>query len=198
MAFIKDWQRLLTEELVENDRNITSLLKEIPSYEMLVENTEMRAPCDAVVHEIAPFQEKSAVQEAEMLISLIPLDVEFEAEVDIPAKDISWVKVGDSCRLKFDAFPFQQCGTLTGTITYISQDAFNRNPQQDIATDDGGELSAMARSSTYQARLRISGEFTGKAKDAELQAEIKVGNRTIINYILNPFVKAIDEAIREP
>jgi len=76
-----------------------------------------------------------------MLISLIPIDVEFEAEVDIPAKDISWVKVGDECRLKFDAFPFQQCGTLTGYIFYISQDAFNRKPQQDISTDDGGQLS---------------------------------------------------------
>ena len=57
---------------------------------------------------------------------------------------------------------------------------------------------------TYQARLKISGELKGRGKDApllagmRLKAEIKVGKRTVINYILNPFVKAISEGIREP
>ena len=31
-----------------------------------------------------------------------------------------------------------------------------------------------------------------------IKAEIKVGKRTVINYILNPFVKALDEGVREP
>ena len=26
----------------------------------------------------------------------------------------------------------------------------------------------------------------------------KVGDRTVINYVINPFVKALDESIREP
>ena len=57
---------------------------------------------------------------------------------------------------------------------------------------------------TYQARLKISGSLKGRAKDATLlagmriKAEIKVGKRTVINYILNPFVKALDEGVREP
>jgi len=52
--------------------------------------------------------------------------------------------------------------------------------------------------------MTIYGKFTGRAKNAELlpgmrlRAEIRVGNRTVMNYILNPFVKAMDEAIREP
>ena len=31
-----------------------------------------------------------------------------------------------------------------------------------------------------------------------VNSEIKVGDRTVIDYILNPFKKALDESIREP
>jgi len=206
-AFLSDWQRQIAEDIVTVERNITSYLREIPKYEMYVDSTEMRAPCDSVVHEMAPFQEGSAVREAESLITLIPTDSEnFVAEVDIPARDISWIRVGDKCRLKLDAFPFQQCGTLEGEIIYVSQDAFKRDGsmQERVRNDDGGIQSEASRGVTYQARLKISGKLTGQAENAELlpgmrlRAEIKVGSRRVINYIFNPFLKAIDEAIREP
>jgi tRNA U55 pseudouridine synthase TruB len=88
-AFISDWDRQIAEKIVENERNITAYLREIPKYEMYVSMTELRAPCDSVVHELAPFQEGSAVREAEALVTLIPIDSEvLLAEIDIPARDI--------------------------------------------------------------------------------------------------------------
>ena len=207
-AFISDWTRQISEALVVADRNIISYQREIPKYEMFVSMTEMRAPCDCVVHELAPFQEGSAVREAEALITLIPTDVEnYVAEIDIPANDIGWIRIGDHCRLKLDAFPFQQCGTLGGEILYISQDAFRRGdttPQGEVRNDDGGLQSAASRGVTYQAQLKISGKLTGRGKNAvllpgmRLKAEIRVGKRRIISYIFNPFLKAIDESLREP
>lgn len=208
-SFISDWHRQIYEELVEIDRNISSLEKQEVQTRQMVEYTELRAPCDAVVHEIAPFQEGSAVREAESLITLIPLEDKIEVEVNIPAKDISWVRVGQTCRVKFDTYPFQQCGTRDGKITYISEDAFTGNERmmadETITGDAGGRLSAMARGTTYQARVLLEpGDFRGWAKGAKIRpgmtvnAEIKVGDRTVINYIINPFVKALDESIREP
>ena len=208
-SFISDWRRQIYEELVDVDRNISSLEQQVVQTSRLVEYTELRAPCDAVVHEIAPFQEGSAVREAESLITLIPLEDKIEVEVNIPAKDISWVRVGQTCRVKFDTYPFQQCGTRDGKITYISEDAFTGNErmmtEDSMMSDAGGRLSKMARGATYQARILLEpGDFRGWAKGAKIRpgmtvnAEIKVGDRTVINYIINPFVKALDESIREP
>ena len=208
-SFISDWRREIYEELVEVDRSISSLQQQIVQTSRLMQYTELRSPCDAVVHEIAPFQEGSAVREAESLITLIPLNEKFEVEVNIPAKDISWVRVGQSCRVKFDTYPFQQCGTRDGKITYISEDAFTGNErmmtEENMSGDAGGRLSKIARGSTYQARIELEpGDFRGWAKGAKIlpgmtvNAEIKVGDRTVINYVINPFVKALDESIREP
>ena len=208
-SFISDWHRQVYEDLVDVDRNISSLEQQRVQTARMVEYTELRSPCDAVVHEIAPFQEGSAVREAESLITLIPLNEKFEVEVFVPAKDISWVRVGQTCRVKFDTYPFQQCGTRDGKITYISEDAFTG--QESMMTEDamtgdaGGRLSKMARGATYQARIELDpGDFRGWAKGAKIRpgmtvnAEIKVGDRTVINYIINPFVKALDESAREP
>ena len=119
------------------------------------------------------------------------------------------MRVGQTCRVKFDTYPFQQCGTRDGKITYISEDAFTGQESmmsEDAMTGDaGGRLSKMARGATYQARILLEpGDFRGWAKGAKIRpgmtvnAEIKVGDRTVINYIINPFVKALDESIREP
>ena len=127
----------------------------------------------------------------------------------VPAKDISWVHVDQTCRVKFDTYPFQQCGTRDGKITYISEDAFTGNErmmtEENMSGDAGGRLSKIARGSTYQARIELEpGDFRGWAKGAKIlpgmtvNAEIKVGDRTVINYVINPFVKALDESIREP
>jgi len=208
-SFISDWHRQIYEELVDVDRNISSLQQQIVQTTRMVQYTELRSPCDAVVHEVAPFQEGSAVREAESLITLIPINEKFEVEVNIPAKDISWVRLGQTCRIKFDTYPFQQCGTREGKITYISEDAFTGNERMmsdDAMTGDaGGRLSKMAAGTTYQARIELEpGDFRGWARGARIlpgmtvNAEIKVGDRTVINYIINPFVKALDESIREP
>ncbi len=207
-AFISDWNRNIYEELVEVDRNISSLEQQIRQASVLVQYTEIFSPCDAVVHEIAPYQEGSAVREAESLITLIPTDVELVAEVNVPAKDISRISLGNICRIKFDTFPFQQCGTLEGEIVYISEDAFTGNPNmlpdEQMYGDAGGKLSKNAMGTTYQAHIKYKGQLHGRAEGVKIMpgmtisAEIKVGERTIINYILNPLVKALDESIKEP
>lgn len=206
-AFERDWFRQIVEELVDVERNISSLQQSAVKQEVLVKFTELRSPCDGVVHELAPFQDGSGVQEAEALITIIPLDSKLRAEIDIPAKDISWVKVGDECRIKFDTFPFQQCGTLAGTILFISRDAFTGNPKGAAGgteNDAGGRMSSEAIMTTYKAQCDLSGSLHGRAKDVPISpgmtitAEIKVGRRSVISYLINPFTKALDEAIREP
>ncbi|MDD3153370.1 MAG: HlyD family type I secretion periplasmic adaptor subunit [Victivallaceae bacterium] len=202
-SFITEWKKTLVEELVTVDRNYLSVEKDIPKYEMLARFVQLRSPCEAVVHEVAPFQEGSAVREAESLITLVPLNVPVEAEVNVLAKDVGQVLVGNIARIKFDAFPFQQYGTLDGKVRYISHDAFTRGG--DDATGNPRK-AAEQKGSFYQVRMVVSGQFIKQGHDDAPQvipgmrvvAEIKVGRRRIISYLINPFVKAMNESIREP
>ena len=196
-TFIMEWKKDISEQLVTADQTRTSLRKALDKVLRLNEYIELRAPCEAIVHEIASFPVGSAVREAEALITLVPIDCEIELEAEIPAKDIGRVKVGDSVRVKLNAFPFQKHGTLNGTLRNISEDTF----QKDNVRQENEKISAGAY---YRARVPLTGKLRNIHSNfrlipgMEAQAEIKVGTRRVIEYIIHPLIKSLDEAIREP
>lgn len=200
-AFIDEWKRDIAAELAETQVSLTDAEEKLREAGFLARQETMKAPCRAVVHEIAPYQEGSGVREAEAVITLIPLGVPLEAQVDILPRDIGLLKRGDTARIKLDAFPFQQHGTLDGRITTLSANTYesNANAEENPNPADNG-----GRHAQYRARLSLSGALRGVAEEQvyqsgmKLRAEIKVGERRVISYLLNPFLKAMDESVREP
>ena len=146
-----------------------------------------------MVHEIASFPVGSAVREAEALITLVPLDSEIELEAEIRPQDIGKVHIGSEVRVKLNSFPFQKHGTLDGVVRTISEDSFEKQ--------QGEPGSARTY---YRARITLSGHLRNVKEDfrlipgMECQAEIKVGERRIIEYLIHPLIKSLDESMREP
>src|SRR5690606_9929503 len=95
------------------------------------ELTIVTAPADGVVQEIAKRSTGSVLKEAEPLLTLVPIDAPLEAEIQIDARYISYVRAGDRARVKLDAFPFQQYGVIKGRVRTVSEDAFVRTEGND-------------------------------------------------------------------
>ncbi len=189
-SFIQEWRNRISEDMVNVDRNLTSLQKEYEKVKQLIEYVVLTAPCDAIVHEIAAFSPGSAVREAETLISLVPLNGAVELESEIRPQDIGKVKVGSEVRIKLSAYPYQKYGTLTGKVLNISENTLQKN-------------EGPASISYYRARISIEGKLKGiedyrLIPGMEAQGEIKCDNRRVIEYVLYPLIKALDETAREP
>jgi membrane fusion protein, hemolysin D len=191
-SFIEEWDKTVSEELVRIERELTGIRKQLDKAIKLSSYVSIRASCDAVVHEIAAFSEGSGVREAEALITLVPINIQIVAEINILPQDIGKVNKGDVGRIKLSAFPFQKHGTLDGKLYQISENTFQ---EQGIM----GQKQAV-----YHGRMIISGKLEN-VKDnfryipgMELKAEIKIGRRRIIEYIIHPLIKSLDESIREP
>lgn len=200
-VFAAEWQKDIAEKMEEVELKLIALDQQIRETSYLASIECVKSPCRAVVHEVAPYQDGSGVREAEALITLVPLDVPFEAEIDIQPQDIGMLRVGDSARVKLEAFPFQQYGTLEGSLRVISADTY------DSAVDPGEETpnpAAQGRRALFRGRLTIAGGLRRvpaslwQHAGMKLRAEIKVGERRVISYLLNPFLKALDESAREP
>ncbi|MBQ9405946.1 MAG: HlyD family type I secretion periplasmic adaptor subunit [Desulfovibrio sp.] len=198
-AFLRDWRINIAEEMVKAESALTNARKELAKAEQMTSYVALRAPEEAVVHDIGPLSVGSAVREAETLLTLVPLGGILEIEAEIRADDIGKVHEGDSVRVKITAFPFQKYGTLAGEVRVISEDAFQKQPERE------GPATGAATGACYRARIRLTGEESAHYKllsrlipGMESQAEIKVGTRSIISYFLNPLIKSLDEAIREP
>lgn len=196
-SFQNDWRQKSMEELANVRRERDSIGDQLQKAEKRRNLISMVAPVDAVVLDVAKRSVGSVVREAEPLFTLVALDAPLEAEVQIDAADVGFVKTGDSVRIKIDAFPFQKHGTLPGRVSVISEDAFAREPAQRAA----GQIS----DAYYLGRINLESKKLGKVGDhfrllpgLTLSSEIIVGKRSVISYFLYPLIRALDESIREP
>jgi HlyD family secretion protein len=129
------------------------------------------------------------------MFTLVPLGTALDAEVQIDSLDVGHVKAGDVAHIKLDAFPFQKHGTLDARVRTISEDAFKRDtPNPETGTD----AYYVSRLDLGKDMLKNMDPHARLLPGMTLTAEIVVGKRTVLSYLLWPLTKGLDEAIREP
>jgi hemolysin D len=163
---------------------------------------ELRAPQEGVVKELATTTVGAVVQPGSVLISLVPQNEALVGEVFIKNEDIGFVRKGQPVRIKLAAYPFAKYGMLEGTVQTIGADAAQLNAHSSTANDDSQtERSAAA----FKAVVRLSrqkletttGIVLPLAAGMQLSAEIREGQRSVLEYLLSPVRKTAHEASRE-
>jgi HlyD family secretion protein len=195
-TFTRSWRQKVLDELVKTRRDRDALQENLAKAERRTALVELRAPMDATVLEIVKRSVGSVVKEAEPVATLVPQGVPLEAEIQIPADEIGFVRKNDPVRIKIDAFPFQRHGTVDGTLTVIGEDSF--------VSESGSPGRPMTRA-YYPARVaNLKSNLTRVPADTRLTpgmtltAEVKVSERSVLSYFVYPLMKAFDEGIREP
>lgn len=196
-AFKEDFRRAAMEQLIEVRDQRDTAAEQLKKMELRRTLVTLRAPAEAVVLELARRSVGSVVRDAEPVVTLVPLDVPLEAEVSVSSLDIARISNGMDVRIKLDAYPFQKFGTATGNVRIISRDTFEPTPQE-VSAGHSPMPSFRARVALTDARLRSDGEDVRLLPGMTVAAEIKVGRRTIISYILYPVIKGLDSSLREP
>lgn len=193
-SFETGWRQKLLEEQLSVSRERDAINDQLQKADRRQSMVTLTAPADAVVLEIASLSQGSIVREAEPFFTLVPLGEVLEAEVQIDSQDIGYVKTGDLSHIKLDAFPYQKHGMLKGKLRTISQDAFKRN------ANVAGSLDAyyLGRVAIESFKLDSMAPGASLLPGMTLAAEIKVGQRSIMSYLLWPMTKAFNESIREP
>lgn len=193
-AYETGWRQKMLEEMLAVSRERDAVSDQLQKANLRQSRVVLTAPADAVVLEVAKLSPGSIVKEAEPFFTLVPISDVLEAEVQIDALDIGYLKVGAKTDLKIDAYPFQKHGTLQGSVRTISQDAFRKEASASGAMDAyyGGRITLGS------ARLQDMPPNATLLPGMTLTAEILVGKRSVLSYLLWPLTKAAKESLREP
>ena len=131
------------------------------------------------------------VTDAQPLMQIVPEDAKLEFEVYADNKDIGFIKVGQEAEVKFDTYNFQKFGMYKAEVQEISADAVNEpnNPQQDkkfklILDPTSNDINVYGQPAKIEVGMSIS-------------AEIKIKEKRIIDFFLDPFRRYTSEALRE-
>jgi hemolysin D len=189
-GYVHAWRKDVSERLIEAHRDLDALTQQLAAARRRRELIVLRAPADGIVLEVARRSAGSVVQEAEALVTLVPAEGGLEAEVEIGPEDAGHVAAGLTARLKLGALSFQRHGVMAGEVRVVDADA---------RPIEGGpmRLAHRARVSLDAATLHAVPAGFRLMPGMEVSAEVKVGRRTVIGYVLDPILKLRDESLRE-
>jgi len=129
------------------------------------------------------------VKPGQVLLEIVPTEDKLLVEAKIIPKDIAFIRVGLPARVKITAYDFTRYGGLEGVVEHISADT---------TQDEEGN-------SFYIVRIRTN-ESSMNRKDKDdmpiipgmlTSVDVMVSKRTVLEYMLNPLLRAKEMALRE-
>ncbi|QCO19925.1 HlyD family type I secretion periplasmic adaptor subunit (plasmid) [Azospirillum brasilense] len=193
-VYIQQWRSTLLTDLSTRQVELERAREELSKAQKRRDLVELRAVEDAVVLEVGKYSVGSVVEQAQPIYTLVPLRSKLEVEVEIAGMDQGFVKPGDEVQVKFEAYRYVKHGMAKGVVRTISEDSFTKREDQ----------SQVARP-FYRARIELT-EVKLRDVPADfrlvpgmpLTADIVVGERTIISYLVEGALKNSLEGMREP
>ena len=188
-GFIDDWRRQLMEDLARLRAELDRVEESLAKATRLAELTVLAAPADGTVLEVARRSAGSVLREAEPLVTLVPAGTPLIAEILLRSADTGQARIGDPVVVKVDAFPFQRHGALSGTLRAIAQDS-------QLPRTEGEPAGAH-----HRAQVAIGGAILPGLRPLPgmtVTAEIHVGTRSVLAYLLLPLIRGAQESLREP
>jgi HlyD family secretion protein len=198
-----DYRRALQAERVEAASQVERLREELAKQQHRHGLLELRAPQSGTVKDLATHTPGTVVAPGTILMTIVPEGEKLRAEVWVSNDDIGFVHSAQPVKIKLVAFQFQKYGMLGGEVAQVSADA-TEAPSPN--TRSGG-LAGRDRAAAPLAfrtlidlkhqHLESDGHRYSLAPGMQVMAEIHLGTRTVLEYLLSPVQKAFHEAARE-
>src|SRR5262249_9722963 len=143
------------------------------------------------------------MQSGQQLVTLVPADAPLEVEANIFGHDNGFVHVNDPVAIKFDTFPYSQFGMAEGSVGIVSPDAFTaqgeaRNPTSALPLPTSSDPFYRTRISIDAVKLHDVPAGFRVTPGMPVTADIKVGKRTVLSYLLGRMMPLAQEGMREP
>ena len=188
-AFEADLRRQTTEALADLTPRLAEVDERLTKARRLASLSDLRAPRAGVVLSVAKGGPGSLMAEGEPVVVLVPTDVALIAEIGIRSSEAGNIALGDPVTLKIDAFAWRRHGSLQGRLQDVSHGSF---------TPDGSATALHSGRVTFVGDLTDLTPGTGLMPGMTLNAEIKTGTRTVLDYFLEPLMRGVNESLREP
>ena len=187
-AFRAETVRSLRERLAHTELKTKQLGEEGLKANKRNALTQLSAPVAGTVQQLAVHTAGGVVTPAQVLLVLVPDDAEVTAEIVLENKDMGFVREGLVATIKLETFPYTRYGTVAAEIVSISADAINDE-----------KLGAVFQATLVLSKpdLNVDGKRVKLAPGMNLTAEIKTGRRRVVEYLLSPIRRGIDESMKE-
>lgn len=194
-------QRLSNVDAAYNKDIMTSLVDARKQYYAIEEELKkaeedkrlatIKAPCDGKVYNLSVHTVGGIVTDAQPLMMIVPDGATLEFEVWADNKDIGFIHRGQEAEVKVSTFNFQKFGMINAIVEEIGADAYDDS--HDPAKDKKFRLLLKP----LEVSMNVMGKDVMLTPGMDVTAEVKIREKRIIAYFMDPFRKYTHEALRE-
>jgi adhesin transport system membrane fusion protein len=156
-----------------------------------LQRTAMRSPVKGIVKQIKVTTVGGVSQPGADLMEIVPIDDTLLVEAKVKPSDIGFLRPGLPATVKIGAYDYSIYGGLQGKVEQISADS--------IIDDKDSK-----QQSYYLIRVRTHKNYLGTAKKPlyiipgmTSTVDVLTGQKSVLNYLLKPLIKARERALRE-
>lgn len=182
-----DAQRELAERIVE----MNSIRENLTALEDRKDRTQIVSPVDGTVVNIQFTTEGGVVQPGEKIMEVVPVGDNLLIEANIQPSDIAFLYQGQKAVVKITAYDYTIYGGLEGEVENISANTITDQ------TPQGEEEFYQMLVRTDETVIRHNGETLLIKPGMKAQVDVLTGEKTVMDYLLKPFKKASQTAMRE-
>ena len=151
---------------------------------------DIRSPVRGEIKELKVYTVGGVVQPAQDLIDIVPIEDTLLVEARIRPADIAFIRPEQEATVKITAYDFAIYGGLNARVEQISADTIEDEQDEE--------------KSYYRVRLRTDKNYLGQPEDPlpiipgmTAAVDILTGEKTVLDYILKPLLRARANALRE-
>lgn len=152
------------------------------------DRADIKSPVNGYIKDIKVYTKGGVVQPGQDFIEIVPKDDQLLVEARINPKDIAFLYPDQPAVVKITAYDFSIYGGLKGKLVEISPDAI---------TDQEGNSFYNVRIQTEKNALERRGEVLPIIPGMVASVDILTGEKTIMEYLMKPFVKTLGNALSE-
>lgn len=150
--------------------------------------TLIRSPVDGTIQDFKVNTVGGVVQPGEPIVEIVPKDDQLIVEARIKPKDRAFIHPGQKAVVKITAYDYSIYGGLNGELYDISADSI---------TNEKDETYYRVRIRTDQNHLVRKGEQLDIVPGMVASVDILTGEKTVMDYILKPLKKTVDNSLSE-
>ncbi len=154
----------------------------------ILERTEIRAPTNGVIVNMQVTTTGGVISSGQELMDILPVDQKLIVEAQVNPTDIDVVNIGAQARITFPAFSQRTTSPVVGSVIGVSADSL---------------VNERTGATYYQATVQIDNledaNLTVEQLKPGMQADVMIstGERTALEYILNPVIASFSRAMTE-
>lgn len=176
------------QDLEEKRRSLDEYTSRLRKFEDSRQRTVLRSPVDGVVKSMYVATVGGVVKAGGTVADVVPIDDKLVVEARLPTQDIGYIHEGQAATVKLMSAEAVRFTNIEGKVVQVSPDTIQR-----------GEGPPY-----YKVRIEVARDYFERRElryklvpGVQVRVSILTGKRSVLDYLLDPFLSSFRTAFRE-